>query len=247
MNSFLNIFFPQKCLICGESISFREHKYPHFCDRCIERLREIPRGEIRCEKCGIPIKPSIVESGYLLKKMNCLCERCRGEKFSFEYNISLYIYGEKLVKRVLHLYKFSNRRGVGYLFAERVGLLIKRRFVGLPVIPVPPRRRKIRKLGWDHVGFIAKILSRDYGIDVFPLLRRARNTKPQKELDLKTRRENVKGAFSIDRGVRDKFFHMKSVILFDDIFTTGATVEECSRILKSEGIERVFVVTIAID
>ncbi len=256
MNNFLDIFFPEKCLICGRNISFTSHKYPHFCNECLAELKEIWREDDRCYKCGMPLGQRKYSGD------RRVCERCKKENYSFEYNTSLYRYGGenyngKLFKKVFSLYKFSNRKRIAHLFADRVGEFINSQFALIPVVPVPGRGKKLRKLGWDHVGFVANLLSRNYGIYVFSLLKRAKNIKPQKKLDSNKRKKNVKGAFSIDKREINKFLFKESVgenkwekgsvILFDDIFTTGATVEECSRVLKQAGFERVFVVTIGID
>ncbi len=242
----MDILFPQKCLLCGKNISLSKHRYPLFCDNCISTVKTIPKGIVRCNRCSIPIEG----------RNTLYCDRCMVSNYTFRKNLSLYMYRDSKINRIFSLYKFSNRKQIAYFFADKVALFLYENFRGLPIIPVPPRWGKLKGLGWDHLGFIAEILRKKYGLPVFSILKRRRKTKPQKGLSLMERRENLREVFFINfRGREYKRFREYlqeiakpyKVLIFDDIFTTGSTVDECSKTVINSGVEEVYAVTIAID
>jgi ComF family protein len=106
----------------------------------------------------------------------------------------------------------------------------------LAVVPAVRDRRLAR--GADPPAELAADLARWWGLPVAPLLRRTRGVRPQRGLDAAARRRNVRGAFAARAGPR-------SLALIDDVYTTGATVDECARALRQAGAEEVHVVTLA--
>ena len=120
------------------------------------------------------------------------------------------------------------------------------------IVPVPPRKGKIKKNGWDQIDELTNILEKLKGITRLKLLKRI-SQEEQKKLNREERLETIKTAYEI---VNEKLFQRelkkvggklpKSVCLIDDVCTTGATTESCAEILKRAGIEEVNVITLFI-
>ena len=111
------------------------------------------------------------------------------------------------------------------------------------ILPVPLHPKRLRWRGFNQALLLARQLSRAYGIATDPLvLRRIKETPPQTQLNEEERRRNVRDAFALAPG---RSLEGKKILLVDDVYTSGATVNECSRTLKKSGVERVFVVTLA--
>ena len=110
------------------------------------------------------------------------------------------------------------------------------------IISVPINKERYKSRGYDQAGYLAKELSEISKVKYVPdALLRHKNTVPQNKLKVNERFENVKDAFSI--GNFD--FKGKNVIIVDDIFTTGATINECAKVLKNSGANKVYFLTFA--
>lgn len=232
----IDFIFPQPCVLCGGSLLLNRANPPWsrlpICPECLSVLHPI-EGRC-CAVCGIP----------LISEQE-ICTRCRAREFPFVSNRALYEYGGA-ARELISQYKFRNERRLATLFAHEMAKAIEERFFGLPVVPVPSRPRTVRKRGWDHVGDIADELSRRYGIEVVRLLRRD-NGRPQKTLDFTHRLTNLRGRIHWKTKRRGRTGTPRQVVLIDDVFTTGATASECARILLDHGVERVNVLTLAVD
>jgi ComF family protein len=134
-------------------------------------------------------------------------------------------------------------------FAEELVPLLKERYPGLPVVPVPSRKEAMKKRGFDPLDRICKELHAHWGIRILPLLSRKWGTKEQKTLNKQERIVNLKTAFYFIPSMK-KNEHQRipgSVVLLDDVFTTGTTLNACAEILQQEGTQDVYGVTIARD
>ena len=132
------------------------------------------------------------------------------------------------------------------ILADQIAALLNDRFPGLPVVPVPARRRRIRQRGWDPVQLIVSHLCKRQGVKVYRCLER-RGDLPQKTLNFAERMRNIsESGISLGHGVR-ALIDKKEIVLVDDVFTTGATVNECARILLEGGANEVHVLTFAQD
>ncbi len=106
--------------------------------------------------------------------------------------------------------------------------------------PVPIHTRRLRERGFNQAFLLAKELSKLNGVEVNDILIRTRKTKSQTSLGRAERKENIKDAFALKAGADVKG---KAFILIDDVCTTGATLEECARILKENGAREVLALT----
>jgi competence protein ComFC len=178
----------------------------------------------RCEKCGT-----------LLVSELRTCLRCRQAEFAFDSHRSVFAYSGA-VRRLITSFKFEKRQRLSAFFADILAPRIRDAHPDLPVVPVPGRKFP------DAVELIARELVARHGTRVLRLLERS-GGHAQKTLDLRERRQNLSGRirFISRERVPDE------VVLLDDVFTTGATTDTCSRVLREAGCRAVSVVSIAME
>ena len=171
------------------------------------------------------------------------CASCRSRTFHFTHNRALFAY-EDLVRDLIRDIKFRQRKhiaeGLGRLWGE---LAAKQIPAGTMLVPLPMHKKKRRKRGFDQAEILAKALSAATGAIYTPILERTQNTPPQSGLHPRQRAENVRGAFRIKP---DHNANGQNYILIDDIYTTGASLNECARVLKAGGAAEVSAMTLAI-
>jgi len=194
-----------------------------------------------CQKCS---KPLILQD-------DCFCESCRNGIRYFKQGKSLWIHDDSARKIVYDL-KFHNKRDNADLIAFEMAVQMKSiisEWNAEVMLPVPLHKKRFRERGFNQAQLIAERisfwLSKLFGI-VLPVdsdyLLRTENTKPQRILDVSARAQNVKKAFVVFQN-NDKPKHYRSVILIDDIYTSGATLNACAKTLKEAGTEEVFFLT----
>lgn len=191
--------------------------------------------EPRCMKCGKPLAREVQE----------YCRDCAKRDYAFEQGRSLWLHVPPVSKAV-YQFKFHNKRYYAKIFAREMareyGQWVRDRKIG-EILPVPlhPFRRRMR--GYNQAELLAKELSRELQVPVRDdVLFRIRRTRPQKELDHRTRERNLRGAFGISR----QWKAPANVLVVDDIYTTGSTVHKISRLLIRAGAEKVYFLTISI-
>ncbi len=173
------------------------------------------------------------------------CPDCRGTKSRIRQGRSVWLH-TGLVPGAVYRFKYKNKRRYGEIFAAEMakwhGEIIKRWGIG-EIIPIPlhPSRRKRR--GYNQAELIARGLSMYTGIPYrADVLFRIKKTTPLKELDRSERRLNLRGAFAVSR----KWTAPENILLTDDIYTTGSTMESAAGILKKAGVQNVYFLTISI-
>ncbi|MFA6432092.1 MAG: ComF family protein [Candidatus Margulisiibacteriota bacterium] len=153
-----------------------------------------------------------------------------------------------VVREAIHRFKFEGRKRL----AGPLGHLLVKYISELPnidmremhyIVPVPLHAKRFRKRGFNQAELLSNILSKYYSIPVFPILKRTIDTKPQFSLPIEHRGNNVRGAFQA--GVERGKIEGKNLILFDDIYTTGATINECAGVLRKAGARKVEVVVLS--
>lgn len=230
-NFLLSLVFVPKCISCGKTLS--PNSALCLCDPCREGLSE--QLKITCEKCGRPI------SG---RGPDNFCASCRKSRYRFQrlFGASLY---EGNMRRALIRYKFHRRTGAaktfGFLIAECYKALGLSGAEVVSYVPLHPRRLHMR--GFHQTRLLAEHAGKALGLPVEPLLKKAKNTKPQSSLKGKERRQNIRGSFEALKGSHIKGRH---VLLIDDIATTNMTTDECARILIGAGAKAVTVGVVAV-
>lgn len=173
-----------------------------------------------------------------------ICSRCMCRTPRFDRARAVAQYNGSL-REAIHRFKYDSRSllaaPLGHLLAEKGRQILDTTAYDV-VMPVPLHRQRLRQRGFNQSLFLARAVGRQWGISVEPEgLRRVRWTNPQTMLPVKERMRNVKGAFSYcGHGVKNK-----RVLLIDDVYTSGSTVEECAHILKQSGARQVDVLTLA--
>lgn len=229
------MLFPAQCLGCGES----DEGEP-ICSACAAQLPLIK--EPYCIRCGRPAAGSVTAEGPLP------CGECRLHAPPFVAARSVYRYSG-LVADALKALKYHGRLRLAARLAQMASERLKGDPMGLPleeievVAPVPLHADRARWRGYNHSELMAAQLASSLGTSMLPgLLVRKVDTPPQVMLGGKARRENVRGAFAAPRRHQ---VEGKTILLFDDVYTTGATLRECSRVLKRARAKAVFCLTIA--
>jgi ComF family protein len=194
-----------------------------------------------CSKCGRPIVSTAVTEGISLP----LCHICRSGVYAFDMARSFGAYTPKMSRAIL-LLKYGNVTPLGPWFARILAELIPKQsddFAADAVVPVPLDQGRFRERGYNQAELIAKPLARLLGIPFRAyLLVRTRPRPNHLRLTRRERWETVRGAYApCERAPVDKL----RVLLVDDVFTTGATLDACSRALKGAGASRVVGLTIA--
>ena len=232
---FLNLFdwlFPAKCPVCGELLQKKEDR---ICENC---RRELPRvTEPCCMRCGKP-----VEDAARQYCQDCSRKRLPARRDDLFQGTALWVYTDRM-KRAMADFKYNGCYSDSIFFAEELIRFRGNRIESWHpdfVIPVPLHRRKARFRGYNQAACVAEELGRKMGIEVLPqALLRLRYTKPQKNYDDKGRRDNVRDAFCVAESCRNMIVG-KCVLLLDDIYTTGATVEACAKVLVEAGVRSVY-------
>ena len=224
---FLDICFPARCLCCGKVLPF-VHRNDFFCKRCAEK-HPFRTGEHICSNCGADVYDG-------------KCLRCKEMKFSFSRSISALPYG--YARHTIHRFKYTgyDKKGIRlgklmayYLKTYHPDLLLE--VDGVASVPLHPK--KLRKRGFDQVRILGETLSEELNLPYMPnLLYRTRHTIAQSKLGGAVRRNNLADAFAtvspLPETAKDK-----TILLLDDIFTTGTTFEECTKVLLAAGVKEV--------
>jgi len=224
----LSLFFPQICPLCGEMVL----DGGVLCRGCLNSFRPIT-GPI-CPRCGIPF-----DSG---EDYGHLCGRCLAKGETPLISRSLFIYEGK-VADAIHQLKYKGDRGLGRELGKRMGEALDTIFPFPPseidlVLPVPLSKSRLIERGFNQSLELARGLSSVTRIPVaVSVIFRTRETKPQTQLRLKERESNVSDAFSLKeaKGVKGL-----TILVVDDVITTGATINACSLPLLKAGAAKVF-------
>jgi len=228
----IQLLYPAVCDVCGESLLPEQG---HFCATCRTALTTDPHST--CPRCASTVGPHV--------HLSDGCTRCRDVSFHFDAAIRLGPYQALLREQILRLKNWSGEwlaTNLGELWAEQAESKLLKLGANV-VIPVPLHWFRRVKRGYNQSAALAKLLARRLRLPCRPRwLRRVRNTPMQTAMTPAQRRENVRGAFAARRRPE---LRGKTVLLVDDVLTTGTTASEAARALKSGGAARVVVAVLA--
>ena len=235
LSNLIDIIYPPRCCICMDFLGEHPTERRDICDACFSTFNKITHPF--CSICGIPFKSKVEEDH--------LCEKCLRKRPFYDELRAPYLYDEKLMDAI-QLIKYSGKSYIAKFLGELLGAFAKNLnqvTKEMIIMPVPLHRKKLKQRGFNQSALFVKELSPvlEIEIDFFTLIR-TRYTKPQTGLSLEDRRKNVNGAFEV-RGNNE--IKGKSIILVDDVATTGNTMNECARILKKAGCKKVLGLTLA--
>lgn len=232
LDSILAVAYPQACQNCGGSVDHLTDGVA--CADCWRRTQIFDGAETLCAKCGAfqQAKASDYET---------FCHRC--DKHFYDAAIAVGIYGFALTVSILNLKRepFIAPR-LRKLFVARFE---KSGFQGVDlIVPVPLSKKRELERGFNQAAVLSKILARKTKIklDGQSLVRQIHTPMHRIGMDGKARAASVKNAFE---ATRPKLIEGKTILLIDDVFTSGATVSTCAEVLKKSGVKRVYVLTLA--
>ena len=190
--------------------------------------------------CGRPVLSDLVEYCF-----DCEKKKKRGDKDTFFQGKSLLLY-KGVVKQTMYRFKYSNKREYGTFFAElameKWGEWLFRCEIDA-IVPVPMFRRKKRMRGYNQAEVFGRELAKYLRVPMDRnVVIRKKDTRPMKELNDIERENNLRNAFQIARNI----VKYKKILLVDDIYTTGSTADEVSRVLLEAGVEKIYFLSICI-
>lgn len=224
----LDLVFPPRCPACDKPVPPTEL----ICPECREKFVEVKAP--LCLKCGKQIRDEREE----------YCRGCRLVMHEFERGRGLFTY--RSMAESMYRFKYAGRREYARFYGEQIVRRLGRTIRGWKpdaLIPVPVHSSRKRERGYNQAEVLAEEIGKKMDIPVERrLLKRVKKTMPQKLLDDKGRQNNLKRAFKIGRND----VKLKVIVMIDDIYTTGSTIDACAAVLKSVGVEKVYYITAAI-
>ena len=225
----MDALYPAICPICDDIIMPRG---ADICPACEKKLTYVPASF--CMRCGKPVDDDME-----------YCSDCKRGEHVYDEGRAALVYDEYISKSI-YRFKYYGKREFAKFYArviyDRLGRKLSDWNADV-IIPVPIHKSRLKKRGYNQAALIAKELSRKLNIPVREdLVCRNRTTTVQKRLSAVERQNNLKKAFNVTQNV----VKYDSVLIVDDIYTTGATVDAMARCLKTAGVRKVFFVTLSI-
>lgn len=227
------ILYPSRCPICGK-VPPGQHS---CCPSCYRSITFV--GQPFCFSCGKPL--SSEEKEY--------CHDCVVHPKSFVRGFALAVY-DSVTKPSMSAIKYKNKRQYLTFYASETIRTYGSLFLSLQfeaILPVPIHPKRMKKRGFNQASLFAHSIGNSLNIPVYDtLLTRTVNTLPQKNLTPAQRLHNLQKAFSLPKGYEQARLPFRRVLLVDDIYTTGSTMEALTRLLMEHGVEKVYVFSICI-
>lgn len=225
---FWDLLFPKRCPVCDGIVKIGKG---YICEECTKNLRFV--GEPLCMKCGKPLEE---EAEY--------CADCRRREHPYRQGAAVFEYGS--IAASVYRFKYKGRQEYAEFFGRCMAESLRAewaRWKPEALLPVPIHSSRKRKRGYNQAELLAEVVSEQTGIPVRKdLLVRDKKTIPQKELDGSGRQNNLKKAFKIIKND----VKLNTIVIIDDIYTTGSTVDAITRELHKAGVPNVYYAALAI-
>jgi competence protein ComFC len=231
----LDFVYPQSCPICQRPLAREERE---ICRECWESLARLPAPFCPYCKC-------FLEDSMTLRNHSCPClSPPENKKIMAVRSLGTF---DDYYQKLIHRFKYQKKVPLGKHLAQGLGEVLSREneFADCDlIIPVPLHPARRRERGFNQSEILAEGIYQVSGIPIGKnILTRRKNTKDQTYLNAQQRAENVKDAFAVSQL---ESIDGKSVILVDDVITTGATLNECAEVLLQAGAKTVFASTLAV-
>ena len=225
---FLSLLYPPRCLVCrtlGES---------GLCAACLDGIA--PVAAPTCPTCGHPLAAEGI------------CGNCSVRRPAFIRARSLGAY-DGVLRAAIHQFKYRDRPQLAGPLGTRLAAFARAEAAALndlrfdALLPVPMHAARRRTRGYNQSERLARVLATELGLPLFPdALVRTRSTRPQVGLTAEARLTNLSGAFDVRR---PEAVAGKTLLLIDDVVTTGSSLYECTLALKAHGAKAVYALTLA--
>ena len=229
LNTLLSLLYPRRCPVCDEPVKPWNALICRECEPALPYIKPP-----RCMKCGKHIGDDGKE----------YCADCASQSHLYDRGRALFSYPDAAAS--IARFKYGGRREYAAFYAARMAEALGDfiRACGADAfVPVPLHKSRKRRRGYNQAEVLARELSALTGIPVCAdLVGRVKKTAPMKELSAVQRQNNLKKAFKILRND----VKLDTILIIDDIYTTGSTIDAVSRELKSAGVERIYFVALAI-
>lgn len=226
---FLDLLFPRRCPVCDRPVAPFGSLVCASCGQTFQYIKQP-----YCLKCGKP----------LAREEQEYCRDCRAQRHFFDRGMAVFEY--KSISDSLYRFKYKGRQEYAAYYAHCMTEKCKRFMEECrpdALVPVPIHKSRRYQRGYNQAEVLARELSALTGIPVVTdLIQRARKTAPMKDLSAAERQNNLKKAFKICRND----VKLSTIIIIDDIYTTGSTIDAMSIELRKTGVERIFFMTLAI-
>ena len=226
ISEFINLFFPKVCLSCNSRLQKKEHILCSICKKKIDFFTDC------CLICGS-------------EKDNNTCHTCETSEFYFDRARSVFRFN-KTIQNLIHNLKYNEITSLAKFLGDYcVKYLTEYRpFEKIDIItPVPLHKVKKKSRGFNQAEIVAREIARQTEFKHIPnLIKRKKFTNTQTKLSKFERIENVSNAFKINHKYP---LENKNILLIDDVFTTGSTVNAVSKLLKNNKVNKIYVLTIA--
>jgi competence protein ComFC len=227
INGIFELLFPKRCLGCNEVGSF-------LCGECLKEVRFLEKQ--LCPNCK---KESFA---------GMFCRKECGNEFFFDQLIVCSEYEKtSVLRKLITTFKYKFVEELCTLLGEMLRTQMTyfsqfQDFSGFLIVPVPLHKKRLKFRGFNQAKVLGEYLGKIMGIPLFDCLKRVKFEKTQAKLKRKERLSNLKNAFEMKA---EENVMGKSILLLDDVATTGTTLNECSRILKDFGAKYICCLTIA--
>lgn len=214
-----------KCIVCGAELA--ENTRYGVCPRCT-----LPYNENYCTVCGRAVP-----------EQNAVCDQCKNETHAFTEARSCFVYKDAAATLVRR-FKYRDARYLAVDLSEFAADVYYKTDWDIDVITfVPIHKSRRRTRGYNQAELLAAALGEKIGKPCVPLLRKTAKTKHMVGLSRKERQALIRDTFAPSEHIA--FGADKTVLLVDDVFTTGSTVDECAEVLRKNGVRAVYVLTVA--
>ena len=238
----INFIFPKHCVICDKVLPFGNGLHSEFlCDDCKDKLSFIE--EPTCKKCGAKI----------YEKDEGLCDNCKkkvkDDSSYFEYGFGLLRYND-YVKESIHKIKYNNKKEYIEFYAKMLAKAYHDKFKQIDAdcfVPVPIHKTRKNERGYNQSEILANAISYElskYDLNIpvnIDLIKRLKKTIALNKMSTRERQAELNNAFYVKNSE-----NIKKVMIVDDIYTTGTTIETMSKILKENGVNEIYFVCIAV-
>ena len=225
----LDLVYPRRCPVCDKAVK------PFgslICEECTKKIKYVKAPY--CQKCGKELRD----------KRALFCHDCAHKEHKYDRGMALFSYPS--VAESIYRFKYHGRQEYAAYYAQRMARVLGEKILSLhpdALVPVPIHSSKKVVRGYNQAEVLAKELGRILNIPVeTKLIKRVRKTVPMKELPVGERQNNLKKAFKICHND----VKLITVVIIDDIYTTGSTIDAMACELRQAGIKHIYFATLAI-